>query len=988
MTPRPDTSTSDLPAALADRYRDPTLLGEGGFGRVLRASDRELGRQVAIKLLLDVAGDPAAAARFAREARLAAQVRHPHVVQVFDHGTAPDGTAWIVYELVEGRDLGHLVAERPGPSPEQVASWGADLASALAACHRLGVVHRDVKPANVFLRATGEVALGDFGIARELSPRTRLTAEGLVLGTPGFMAPELWLGGEPTAASDQFALAMSLVALRSGRVLVEAGDIPAHLEWAKRRGPPELPPPHPVTPLDRRLCEVLVRALAPRPEARFPDLDTMAGALREACRAQPATSELATSAALPDPGRPALLPTRQVASPGSHRAPEGAPTSQVDPGPAGRPLPRALPRPLALLLALAMGLLVRSHWRTPAPAREPGVPPAPAGPELVPGAGDEARIEALRTAVEDLARAHVGSAGRFFEVADRDYPEHAAATLADPEGLRLQYRDLLQLLAQAHRPFTVPGDPPSATATRLVLTATDLVRHVLRDVIDANGMSREALRRSLLGMTPETPGKRELDADHHAAELDLQQATEEFLQGLPRVPAPPGSPLSLVVRARFAVMVKAASRNSDLPLLCGLLAEDPVGPLADAAEDALAEMLDLQAPPALACRDLELAIGALAIRVGTIPPASHHPSEAARVLRGARALARFALRCGGSREAGEPGRFLLSSYRAFSVATPDLMGGLLPPELVHPPEEHLADPVFQALRDLKLTVALDRLKDVAAFRLAAPAPLPPGQDRVLAGVLDGIDTLVARDRTAADLLEAAAGALTTGPWAGDSWLQIAIPLAGLAGVALWSTDPDRSGDPRLGKAASRLADLLRANASDHTPELVDRFLREAEAIVETWTGDPRFAALATGLPAGLRNRRRLAHLRCVLEDSNLEGLLGRSLSVLGRELPGGERQALARRLLEEVDAAGTSSRWSRRDAFGQVLLATVAVETDRPSPSDLTRLSHRIDALVALAPDPWSLLEPLATELSVRHRDGPGARLLADLPARIRDRRR
>ena len=264
-----------LPEALLDRYRPERLLGEGGFGRVVLAQDLELGRAVAIKLLAGALQDDAARGRFQREARVTAQLVHPGVVRVFDHGVTAAGFAYIVYEAIAGSDLGTLAPR--GPEPGRVLGWARQLARALHAVHQEGVVHRDVKPENVLVRTADDTAvLCDFGLARSVEGHTMLTAEGVLMGTPRYMAPELWRGEPPTFASDQFAWAATILAALGEPGSYAADDWREILAELDGYRPPALAGLASCAP---SLAACLRRALAARPDERFATMEAAALAL-------------------------------------------------------------------------------------------------------------------------------------------------------------------------------------------------------------------------------------------------------------------------------------------------------------------------------------------------------------------------------------------------------------------------------------------------------------------------------------------------------------------------------------------------------------------------------------------------------------------------------------------------------------------------------------------------------------------------------------
>ncbi|MFD7461130.1 MULTISPECIES: serine/threonine-protein kinase [unclassified Streptomyces] len=209
---------------LAGRYRVTARLGRGGMGVVWRAVDEVLGREVAVKELRtynDAAGPELAELRLRmqREARAAARVRHPGVVAVHDIAEV-DGRPLIVMELVDGPSLDDVLRDRGTLDPREAAGIGAKVMDALAAAHRAGVLHRDVKPGNILLDRSGRVVLTDFGIATMDDPgdgsATRLTRSGEIVGSLDYLAPERAQGAEPGPASDVWALGATLYAAVEG----------------------------------------------------------------------------------------------------------------------------------------------------------------------------------------------------------------------------------------------------------------------------------------------------------------------------------------------------------------------------------------------------------------------------------------------------------------------------------------------------------------------------------------------------------------------------------------------------------------------------------------------------------------------------------------------------------------------------------------------------------------------------------------------------
>ncbi|GGY06382.1 serine/threonine-protein kinase [Streptomyces djakartensis] len=202
---------------LAGRYRLDVEIGRGGMGEVWRAYDEMLARPVAVKLLLPQDTDATAASRFRLEAQTAGRLNHPNVVGVLDFGEY-DNRLYLVMELVDGDSLAGVLSASGALPAERVAALAAQAAAGLAAAHAQGIVHRDVKPANLLLDAHGTLKIGDFGIARFLDdPGAALTATGQIVGTGLYLAPERALGRPAGPASDMYSLGCVLYQLLSGR---------------------------------------------------------------------------------------------------------------------------------------------------------------------------------------------------------------------------------------------------------------------------------------------------------------------------------------------------------------------------------------------------------------------------------------------------------------------------------------------------------------------------------------------------------------------------------------------------------------------------------------------------------------------------------------------------------------------------------------------------------------------------------------------------
>ena len=210
---------------LGGRYRLDALLGGGSFGTVFLARHLELDREVAVKVLATSAGtDPEALARFRREGASACRVRHPNAVAVLDFGVNPGGVAYLVMEYLQGHSLEKELEDGVRLTPRRAAEIVVPVCLALAAAHAAGVLHRDVKPSNVFLHQTpgGEVPkILDFGIAKmtqEAALGQSLTVDGSLLGTPAYMAPERFRRGPYGAKSDIYSVGAMLYEMLTGRL--------------------------------------------------------------------------------------------------------------------------------------------------------------------------------------------------------------------------------------------------------------------------------------------------------------------------------------------------------------------------------------------------------------------------------------------------------------------------------------------------------------------------------------------------------------------------------------------------------------------------------------------------------------------------------------------------------------------------------------------------------------------------------------------------
>ena len=337
-----ETPVGEDPTLVAGRYRIVRTLGRGGGGQVWLATDENLGRQVALKRVAGETDAEVLLNRGFREARTSATLAHQHVVRVYD-AFEHEGSPWIVMEYVDGHSLAELIADGARLPVAQVASIGAQLATALAAAHRAGILHRDVKPANVLLAGESgrDAKLTDFGIARA-DEDPQLTRTGFVSGTAVYFSPELARGEDPSTASDVWALGATLYAAVEGeRPFPERPNAVAQLHTIA--GGQVRPPQH-----AGALEPVLAGMLDPDPRARW-DAAHAARELDSVARGGDSDT-----AAAPRGGGPAAVAGGVASGAEAHteQVPQADPTrtfAQPTPAPtaqAARPAPsRAAPAP-------------------------------------------------------------------------------------------------------------------------------------------------------------------------------------------------------------------------------------------------------------------------------------------------------------------------------------------------------------------------------------------------------------------------------------------------------------------------------------------------------------------------------------------------------------------------------------------------------------------------------------------------------------------
>ncbi|HEX8794205.1 MAG TPA: protein kinase [Polyangiaceae bacterium] len=266
------------PATLL-HYRVLGKIGEGGMGAVFKAEDQRLGRVVAIKRLSSGAEDEAGRRRLVREARAASALSHPNIVTVFAIEETAEST-FIVMELLDGETLAAAISRGP-LEPARVRAVGAEVADALACAHAQGLVHRDVKPANVVLTTRGAAKVLDFGLAKptQVDPAHAVTAPDVVAGTAPYMSPEQLRGAQLDGRSDVFALGAVLYEAATGKRAFPGTDLASIVQQITMLDPA---PPRTLAPdLPEALEAIILRALQKEPSNRFQSAKEMAAALRD-----------------------------------------------------------------------------------------------------------------------------------------------------------------------------------------------------------------------------------------------------------------------------------------------------------------------------------------------------------------------------------------------------------------------------------------------------------------------------------------------------------------------------------------------------------------------------------------------------------------------------------------------------------------------------------------------------------------------------------
>ncbi len=492
---------------LGDRYTLLEVLGDGGMARVYLARDNVLDRDVALKVLREqYADDEAFVERFRREARSAASLNHPSIVQVYDQGRAQeDGTYYIAMEYVPGGTLKERIQREGALEYREAAGIASRVAEALQRAHGRGITHRDIKPQNVLLTGRGEAKVADFGIARAASSKT-ITETNLVLGTSAYMSPEQVRGERVGSASDLYSLGVVLYEALSGEQPYRADDPIAtamkHLEE---------PVPHPrvVNPeIPEGLDALVVKLLAKNPEERYASAAVLAEDLR---RVRDGLAPLEAG-----PGEGATTPLRE----------EADRTALTVVAPARAPgVPRRRRRLLPLIAALLVGiaLLGGIAW---ALTRDASDQAGAGGRVEVPGVVGLTREEAQRRL--EGAGLEIGSQ----DEAPSDEVAEGAVVEQDPragtevrEGIAV---NLVLSTGPAQDPTTQASPSATSSATSTASSsATSTPSSASPAASEGEGDGEEAVERQRELEEAAREREKELQEEQRKAEEEQREAEKE-----------------------------------------------------------------------------------------------------------------------------------------------------------------------------------------------------------------------------------------------------------------------------------------------------------------------------------------------------------------------------------------------------------------------------------------------------------------------------
>ena len=443
----------------ANRYVIHGRLGKGGMAVVYRATDTQMGRDVAVKVLRTDVADEVAAKRLIREAKGAGALNHPNIITIFDRGIADD-RVYIAMEILQGQELSALMEEVGAIPVERALKICEQVASALAVAHAEGIIHRDIKPENLFLLSRGGgdiVKMLDFSIAKlpKEMVTQQLTRAGSVFGTPHYMAPEQVEGKQAVPQTDLYALGAVLYELIAGEPPFDGNSVIDILLKHVKSPPPrleraglELPPG-----LGELVQELLAKKPAERPESAEAVRERLADILRDVRRSRPAPNAAPAAAPTSAP------PTAEVAIPAPPRAIPRMPTQA--------PRPQVAPAPNSMLPDAQPGAAADDDERT------------------IVGVGMSAQLNEMIKA-QKAAQAQPAPAAK---APTAPHPVPAAEDADDARTMAVS-RETLQAVQQAaKRPHTMAPTGPSPAAR--AATGSKPIRAAARETVDDRQMGRE-----------------------------------------------------------------------------------------------------------------------------------------------------------------------------------------------------------------------------------------------------------------------------------------------------------------------------------------------------------------------------------------------------------------------------------------------------------------------------------------------------------------
>src|SRR5262245_44771291 len=264
------------------RYQTLATIGVGASSRVDKAHDTLIDRTVVLKTFATGFGSPELQKEFLREAQILGRLSHPNIISIYDLGTNEDGSAYLVTEYVPGKTLDAVMTEKAPVALARAGLWAGDLASALGRAHKSGVIHGDVKPANIFVTDDGQIKLGDFGIARFA---TQISGAASLVGTPAYLSPEQIKGETQDHRSDIFSVGIVLYQLTTGVRPFDGTSVAAVCAQIVARQPP--PPSHYNRALPAEFDRIVMRCLAKNPDERYASGESLAASLYPFARSKP-----------------------------------------------------------------------------------------------------------------------------------------------------------------------------------------------------------------------------------------------------------------------------------------------------------------------------------------------------------------------------------------------------------------------------------------------------------------------------------------------------------------------------------------------------------------------------------------------------------------------------------------------------------------------------------------------------------------------------